>query len=227
MTGAGKYDSQAEGWSERSYANLERYLRHRADLVVELGPTLEPGDLVLDLACGDAGLAEPLLARGLRYRGIDASEEMTRAARERLGGRAEAEVGDLNEYRPREPVAATSCFRAIYYAQERRAFFRRVAEYTERKLVFDLNPRQYRVDEVRSDLALAGFERIDLRPFLVPQTRTLPGLLAAGLEAAERTPLARLALLFRFTYIVAASRRGDTKRRRTRLRQPPIAQNAL
>ncbi len=207
MTSGGKYGPQAARWSERSYADVDRYLRHRARLIVELGPRLEPGDLVLDLACGDGGLAEPLLERGVRYRGVDLSEEMVHTARERLGGRAEIEAADLNGYAPPGPVAATGCFRAIYYAHDRRAFFRRAAGFTERKLVFDLNPRQYRLDDVRADLMRAGFDRIDLRPFLVPQTRALPRTAAAALEAAERTALARLALRFRFTYIVAASRR--------------------
>ncbi len=54
-------------------------------LIVSLGPALEPGDEVLDLACGDGGLGEALLARGLRYRGVDSTPEMVGAARARLG----------------------------------------------------------------------------------------------------------------------------------------------
>jgi hypothetical protein len=117
------------------------------------------------------------------------------------------EQGDLNEYEPPEPVAATTVFRAIYYARDRRAFFRRAAGFTEKKLVFDLNPRQYRLDDVLADLRAAGLGRIALRPFLVPQTVALPRPLLASVKALERAgPLARLALRFRFTYLVAASR---------------------
>ena len=120
-------------------------------------------------------------------------------------------LGDLNEYEPPEPVAATLCFRAIYYARDRRAFFARVAGYTEKKLVFDLNPRQYRLDDVRADLGAAGFDRLALRPFLVPQTVALPGPLRAAAIALERSgPLARLLLRVRFTYFCAAFR--GTKR---------------
>ena len=200
-----KYDPQAERWTETAYADAERYLRHRADLVVALGPALVPGDTVLDLACSDGGFGEVLRARGLRYVGVDASEPMVEAARRRLG--EDVHLGNLNDFRPQAPVAATTVFRAIYYAQDRLAFFRQIAGYTEKKLVFDLNPRQYRLDDVRADLEAAGFERVDVRPFLVPQRVALPGPLAAALEAAERTPLARLALRFRFTYLCAASRR--------------------
>ena len=162
---------------------------------------------MLDLACGDGGLGEALLARGLRYRGVDLTQEMVEAARTRLAGRAEIDVGDLNDYVPPSPVAATTVFRAIYYARDRAAFFRRAAEYTEKKLVFDLNPRQYRVDDVVQDLRAAGFSSIELRPFFVPQTVSLPRPALAAAKALERSgPLARLALRRRFTYLVAASR---------------------
>jgi SAM-dependent methyltransferase len=202
-----KYAAQAEEWSERQYADPSAYLSHRADLVVLLGPTLEPGDEVLDLACGDGGFGKELLARGLRYRGVDATAEMVAEAQRRLRGRATIELGDLNEFEPPEPVAATTLFRAVYYARDRRAFFGRVARYTETKLVFDLNPRQYRVEDVLADLRAAGLPRVVLRPFFVPQTVSLPGLANALARALERSgPLARVALRFRFTYLVAASR---------------------
>jgi SAM-dependent methyltransferase len=195
-----KYAGAAAGWSEEQYADSVAYLRHRAELIVSLGPALEPGDRVLDLACGDAGLADFL--RGYAYLGVDASEEMVRAARARG---AHVELGDLNDYEPPEPVAATTCFRAIYYTRDRRAFFRRVAGYTEKKLVFDLNPRQYDVREVRADLAAAGFARVALHPFFVPQTLALPSPVAALLRAAEQSGLlARAALRARFTYLIAA-----------------------
>jgi SAM-dependent methyltransferase len=162
---------------------------------------------VLDLACGDGGLAEPLLDAGLRYVGVDLSQPMVDAARRRLGDRAEVHEADLNDFTPPAPVQATTCFRAVYYARDRRALFRHVAGYTEQKLVFDLNPRQYRVEDVRADLVAAGLSRLELRPFFSPQRVALPAPVAAALRAAERSgPLARLALRHRFSYMVAASR---------------------
>jgi hypothetical protein len=202
-----QYARQAEEWTERAYADAAAYLAHRAELVISLGPRLAPGDEVLDLACGDAGLGELLLARGLGYRGVDSTPEMAAAAGRRLGDRAPIELGDLNDYVPPIPVAATTVFRAIYYARDRRAFFAHVAAFTEKKLVFDLNPRQYRLEDVLEDLRAAGLGRIELRPFFVPQTRALPRPVAALARALERSgPLARLALRARFTYLVAASR---------------------
>jgi SAM-dependent methyltransferase len=199
-----KYAHQADEWSEEAYADAEAYLRHRAELIRSLGPPLPAGATLLDLACGDGGLASYL--PDLRYLGVDASPEMVAAATRK--GR-DVVLGDLNDYEPSEPVAATTCFRAIYYARDRQAFFRRVAGYTEKKLIFDLNPRQYRVDDVRADLRAAGFDRLELRPFFVPQRVSLPRAAGAVLRTLERSgPLARLLLTLRFSYLCAAFRGG-------------------
>jgi len=187
-------------WTETAYADPQAYLAHRAELILALGPALDAGDVVLDLACGDGGLAGHLPR--LRYRGVDASPGMVESARQ-LG--RDVVLGDLNDFEPPEPVAATMCFRAIYYTRDREAFFRRVAGYTEKKLVFDLNPRQYRLDDVRADLRAAGFDGFELRPFFSPQRFSI-GPAAAALHALERTPLARLLLRLRFSYLCAAFR---------------------
>ena len=197
-----KYRGRVEDWTENAYADAGRYLARRAELVRMLGPELRPGDTVLDLACGDGGLADFLPQQ--RYLGVDASPEMVAAG---VGKGRDLVEADLNEYEPPEQVAATTIFRAIYYARDRRELLARVAGYTTRKLVFDLNPRQYRLADVRADLEAAGFDRLALRPFLVPQTLRLPRSAVAALVALERNgPLARLALRFRFTYLCAAFR---------------------
>jgi SAM-dependent methyltransferase len=197
----------AERWSDDEYAAPARYLGHRAELVQSLGPPLVPGDRVLDLACGDGGLALFLEPLGLSYLGVDASEPMVAAARARLGPEAKIALADLDVYRPPAPVAATTIFRAIYYAADRAAFFRRTAEFTEKKLVFDLNPRRYRLAEVQAELEAAGFARLDLHPFFVPQHVALPGPLQRALLAAEHNrALAHALLRVRFSYVCAASR---------------------
>lgn len=202
-----KYAPQAGRWTEDAYADAESYLAHRAELVLSLGPEPEPGETVLDLACGDGGFAHYLPR--LEYVGVDASAEMVAAARSK--GRTVL-LGDLNDYEPPTSVAVTTCFRAIYYARDRAAFFRRVAGYTERKLVFDLNPRQYRVEDVETDLGAAGFDRLELRPFFAPQRVSLPRPVAGLLHVLERSgPVARLLLAVRFSYLCAAFR-GNEKR---------------
>jgi len=191
-----KYRGRVEDWTENAYADAGRYLARRAELVRMLGPELRPGDTVLDLACGDGALADFLPKQ--RYLGVDASPEMVAAG---VGKGRDLVEADLNEYEPPEQVAATTIFRAIYYARDRRELLARVAGYTTRKLVFDLNPRQYRLEDVRADLEAAGLDRLATRPFFTPQTRApLPGL-----EALERSgPVARAILRVRFTLICAA-----------------------
>jgi len=194
--------SRAPTWTDREYADPVPYLRHRAELIVSLGPALRPGDRLVDLACGDGGLADFL--PGIEYLGVDASGTMVDEAASK--GRTIVQA-DLNDFVPERPVAATTLFRALYYTRDRRAFFRHAAGYTEEKLVFDLNPRQYAVADVVADLEEAGWLQVAMRPFFVPQTRVLPRPAGAAMTAAERAgPLARLALRYRFTYLVAASR---------------------
>jgi SAM-dependent methyltransferase len=201
-----QYARKAEGWSDREYADPGPYLEHRADLVASLGVPLRAGDTVLDLACGDGALGELLLERGYHYRGVDVEPAMAAAARRRLGDRALVEVGDLNTFEPSEVVAATTLFRALYYATDRRVFFRRARAFTSGKLLFDLNPRQFSPEAVVADLREAGFEQVVLRPFFIPQTVKLPRLLVGALRQLEGSgPLARLLLRRRFSYLVAAS----------------------
>jgi SAM-dependent methyltransferase len=217
----GQFAGKAERWSETAYASPDAYLAHRAELVASLGVPLVAGDEVVDLACGDGGLGIHLIARGLRYRGVDAEPAMVAAASrllastrladnacgespQALSKAAVVEQGELDTYEPPAPVAATTVFRAIYYARDRPAFFARARTFTEKKLVFDLNPRQYPVAQIVSELEAAGFARVVRRPFLVPQTRRLPNAAVRLAIAAESTPLARLALRRRFTYLVAA-----------------------
>jgi len=193
-----KYAGKARTWSDTAYADRETYLARRAELVRTLGPALHVGDVVLDLACGDGGLADFLPEQ--RYVGVDASAEMVAAGR--AHGRQIVEA-DLNDFVPPEPVAATTIFRAIYYARDRRALLTRIDSYTTGKLVFDLNPRQYRLADVRADLEASGFDRLATHPFFVPQTRPP----SRALQLLERSgPVAQLVLRFRFTLICAAWR---------------------
>jgi SAM-dependent methyltransferase len=199
-----KYAGAAETWTDDAYADATTYLARRAELVRTLGPTLVAGDTVLDLACGDGGLGDFLPEQ--RYVGVDASAEMVEAARRR--GRDVVEA-DLNDYAPPQPVQATTIFRAIYYVRDRRSLLARIAGYTEKKLVFDLNPRQYDLAHVRNDLAAAGLDRLELQLFFAPQTVAPGAALTRLLRLAEQTPpVARLVLRMRFTYMCSASRSG-------------------
>jgi SAM-dependent methyltransferase len=201
-----KFDRLARGYSAHDYADPGRYSDRRAEVAIAVGPPLAPGATVLDLACGDANMAEPFLARGFRYHGVDGSAAMIAEARGRLGDRVPLDVARIDEYDPSEPVDMTVCLRAFYYPDDRKAFFRRIAEYTRIKFVFDFDPRVYDRRELERDLRASGFTGIDLQPFFLPQRVAVPAPLRAALAALEHSgPLARAALHVRGIWFCASS----------------------
>jgi hypothetical protein len=201
-----KFDRLARGYSAHDYADPSRYSDRRAQAAVAVGPPLAPGAAVLDLACGDANMAEPFLVRGFRYTGVDGSAAMIEEARGRLGDRVPLVVSRIDEYEPPEPVDVTICLRAFYYPDDRQAFFRRIAGYTRTKFVFDFDPRVYDRSELERDLRASGFTTIDLQPFFLPQRVAVPAAVRAALTALEHAgPLARAALHVRGIWFCSAS----------------------
>ena len=201
-----KFDRLAPGYSAHDYADPLRYFERRARVATEIGPQLPSRATILDLACGDANMAEPLLALGYRYRGVDGSAQMIAEARRRLGDRVPLDVSLIDEYEPPEPVEMTMCLRAFYYPADRHAFFRRVAGYTRTKFVFDFEPRTYDRHELVRDLHAAGFAAVELRPFFLPQRVRVPAPARAALRALEHGgPLARAALRVRGIWFCSAS----------------------
>ncbi len=198
-----KYDALAEHYSETDYANAERYYARRARLVVGHGPRLHQGDTVLDIACGDGGLGRHLLALGIDYHGVDGSEQMVEVAQRALAGRI---VRGTFDYEPPQQVDATTIFRSLYLAPDRRAFLARVRGYTRRKLVFDFDPRAYPARGVVEDVRAAGWEHVELRPFLMPQRVVLPRAVQDALNLVEPLPGALLVTRVRFPVLVSASR---------------------
>jgi SAM-dependent methyltransferase len=197
-----KYDAIAERYSAHDYADAGRYYERRARLVVQHGPRLEHGASVLDIACGDGGLGPHLLALGMDYHGVDASEAMVEVARRELGDRVGLGTFD---YVPAAEVDATTIFRSLYLVPDRRGFLARVRAFTRRKLVFDFDPRAYSTGDLIADVQAAGWERIELRPFLMPQRATLPRVVQAALWSVEPMPGARLLTHVRFPLLVSAS----------------------
>lgn len=208
MSATEKYDRFAGEFTAREYGDPDRYFRHRAAVVLRTGPALAPGDRVADLACADGSFAPHLIAAGLAYTGIDLSEPMVAVARERLGAAGSAELGDITSWQPVDgPVAMTTCFRSLHFVPDRAVWFRHLASYTEKKVVFDVSPRRIPLAVLRAECAAAGLVRFDVHPFLLPQNARLPGPLAAALVALEGSgPLARALLQLRFVAICAASR---------------------
>ena len=193
MSTRDKYAALADGFAEHEYANPELYSARRAQVIAGLGPVVQAGDTVLDLCCADGIMAAPLTALGLSYSGVDATEEMVAAAARRNPG-LEFVTGRMEDFEPAQPVDVTICLRSFYLAEDRVAFFRRVRGYTRKKLVFDFRPMVFPIDGVLAQLREAGFSRIELRPFFLPQRRSLPGAALPLLSVLEHTGPVGLAL---------------------------------
>jgi len=204
-----KYDRVAEGFAEAEYADAAYYNRRRAEAAFALGPALATGATVLDLGCGDASFAGEVLARGYRYLGVDPSRGMCEAARRRVGDLGAIEQGDFLGYEPHEPVDATIVLRALYLVDDRVQVLRRIGGYTRTKVVFDLSARQVPIAQIAAEARLAGFDRLDTRPFLVSMRVVPPRPLDAALRGLERSgPLARAISSRRFRVFCAAYRGG-------------------
>ena len=120
---------------------------------------------------------------------------MVEAARAPQPRRPVRRLGRIEEYEPPEPVDATICLRSFYYPADRLAFFRHVAGYTRREVRLRLPAaRRIRPAPIVADLRAAGFARIELRPFFLPQRRRASRRASFRLVyALERTgPLASL-----------------------------------
>lgn len=69
-------------WNSSRYAQNARFVSDLGQPVLDLlNP--QPGERILDLGCGDGALTEKLAAIGCNVTGIDASEDMVGAARQR------------------------------------------------------------------------------------------------------------------------------------------------
>jgi SAM-dependent methyltransferase len=72
----------ANRWSAADYAKHAAFVPRLGDAVLQLlNP--QPGELILDLGCGDGLLTEKIVEAGARVIGLDSSEEMVEAARAR------------------------------------------------------------------------------------------------------------------------------------------------
>ena len=186
------------------------YLEHRAELVRVARPARSrPATTVLDLACGDGGLAELLLGAGFATVGVDASAGDGRRPRAGARRASTLDVGDLNDYVPPAPVRRRrSSARSTTRATAARSSST-LAGYTREEARLRPEPAPVRARRRPRRSPRGGLrDGSPLRPFFVPQTALAAGRLLRAATALERVgPVARLALRFRFTYLVAASRR--------------------
>lgn len=209
MSNTAKYDRLAAGFTEHEYADPAGYAARWAKVICDCSPGLRPGARLLDLACGDGLLAGEFAARGLVYTGVDASAKMVEAARSRFPGLAFL-TGRIEEFEPSEPVETTICLRAFFYAEDRAAFFRRVASYTRGAFIFDFR-RPHFPDHapIVDDLHAAGFRSVALRPFFLPQLRRVPAAAKPLLYTLEHSGPAAEVLSRRIGRVVCVASGAD------------------
>lgn len=72
----------ANRWSAADYAKHAAFVPQLGDAVLQLLNPM-PGELILDLGCGDGVLTQRIVEAGARVIGLDSSEDMVEAARAR------------------------------------------------------------------------------------------------------------------------------------------------
>jgi SAM-dependent methyltransferase len=89
----------ASRWSAADYARHAAFVPALGDAVLQLLAP-QPGELILDVGCGDGALTERIAAAGARVIGLDSSPEMVEAARARGLDAfvADAEAMDLERF---------------------------------------------------------------------------------------------------------------------------------
>jgi trans-aconitate methyltransferase len=89
----------ANRWSPADYAKNAAFVPALGDAVLQLLAP-QPGELILDVGCGDGALTERIAAAGARVIGLDSSAEMVEAARARGIDAfvADAEAMDLDKF---------------------------------------------------------------------------------------------------------------------------------
>jgi SAM-dependent methyltransferase len=216
---ADKYDSFAEGFAERTWANLTFDMHRRFILATTWGVSLESGDSVVEFGCGDGYLGQIFAQQGFRYQGVDISPAMIAVAERRL---ATAELTasfleiDLDQFVPTQSIDAAVSYMGAFFTfiQDPPVLLERVRPYIRKKIIVDLNPRgPITVLKAIAMLKTAGFKNIAWRPFFVPVTMKLPEAALNTLSVCEIVPVLRsLPLRWKFNVLLKGEVDFDRKR---------------
>jgi SAM-dependent methyltransferase len=168
---------------------------------------VDRGGSVLELGCADGFSTECMARSGLLVTGVDASPEMLAAASSRFraaGLDSNFLQADVNLWEPDASfdVVLGQMFTFFCYVTDPVATLTRLAGHALMKLLVDVDPRLTSIDEAVAAVRAAGFPSVTWRPFFVPQSRRLPPIALRALRVAERTPIARDAILRRKFQVV-------------------------
>ena len=220
---AEKYDRIADGFAERSWANLDFDMQHRFNISTAWGPRLDAGDSILEIGCGDGFLAQLLIQHGITYEGLDISPRMVAVARRRIslaGARARFCVGDAGQFSLSEPVDGVISYMGAFFTfvDDPLPLLQRLRPVIRKKIILDLNPRgKISLRRAIEMFREAGFVNIAWRPFFVPMTIKLPRPLLSALCVCEHVPgLRALPLRWRFDLLLKGeSTDGSPHRQRS------------
>jgi len=206
---ADKYDNLADGFSERTWANLEFDMRRRFILAATWGKALHVGDSVVEFGCGDGYLAQLFVQEGFHYRGPDISPRMVAVAERRLSGTEPAAsflAVDVDQVSLTQPVDAAVSYMGAFFTfiQDPLTLLQRVRPYIRKKILVDLNPRgRITIPNAMDMLKTAGFQNIAWRPIFVPVTMKLPAAALRTLSVCESVPILRgLPLRWKFNVLL-------------------------
>src|SRR2546423_8642650 len=88
-------ETPSQEWNSSRYAKNARFVSDLGEPLVDLlNP--QPGERILDLACGDGALTEKIIAKGAEVVGVDGSSDMVAAARKRGINARVADPYELN-----------------------------------------------------------------------------------------------------------------------------------
>ena len=209
-----KYDRIAADYSSR-YADPGAVSRFYVGLVRDWGGRVPPGASILEIGCADGFMTAALVRAGYVVTGLDIAPRMIEVAAERLeraGMRAEIRAlptSAIGNPMPWWDVVLAPMWTFFHYAERPGAVLARLAPATRHKLLVDLNPREYPIDEAVSWVASSGLEAVGWRPVLIPLSRRIGSAGLAALRAAGRVPPVRDALLRRKFNVVL---KGDAPR---------------
>jgi SAM-dependent methyltransferase len=206
---AEKYNCFAEGFAERTWANLAFDMRRRFILATAWGKALQVGDSVVEFGCGDGYLAQLFVQEGFHYRGLDISPGMVAAAERRLSGTertASFLAVDVDQVSFTEPIDAAVSYMGAFFTfiHDPLTLLLRVRPYIRKKIIVDLNPRgRITIPNAMNMLKTAGFQNVAWRPFFVPVTMKLPVAALRTLNLCESVPVLRsLPLRWKFNVLV-------------------------
>jgi SAM-dependent methyltransferase len=216
---AEKYNNLAEGFAERTWANLEFDMCRRLILATTWGKALHAGDSVVEFGCGDGYLAQLFVQKGFHYRGLDIAPSMVAMAERRL---AEANLTasflavDVHQVSLTQPIdAAVSYMGAFFtFVHDPLMLLERVRPYIRKKIIVDLNPRgRITIPNAMDMLKTAGFQNIAWRPFFVPVTMKLPAAALRTLTVCESVPVLRsVPLRWKFNVLLKGEVDFDIRR---------------